>query len=795
MQIKYNRTIEDVAETLKNAKDRGERCSLLIGAGCSVDAGIPTAQGFVDQIKIKHPLAYQRAPEKTYPQCMAELMISERRALIAEYVDKAKINWAHIGIARLIQEGLVDRILTTNFDPLIVRACALLGEFPAVYDFAASRLFNAADVADKAVFHLHGQRTGFVIMNTDEECKKHSQYMAPIFDDAGRRRLWIVVGYSGENDPVFQHLANIDRFASGLYWVGYRDQEPPLHVREKLLNGDKDAYYVPGHDADSFFIRLTQRLGHFPPALVQKPFSYLDGIMSKLAQFRIPDQTPTLNVLSQTRSWIKAAKEEYEDAVPVTKARHKPSHFKISDHKNIDAETTRLLMAGQYASVIKLTKGMETVNISAKLKENLVWAHVMLGVQAGNTAKNIKISDSKTKKTRALKNISEHFKAALAIDPKNIAALNNWAIALTELARAEAGNDARQLYDEAFSHFKSANKIDVRDGAVLVNWARALAELAKRKTDDEASELETTESAEDLYLEALKKYKAAYGVNPEDLAVLNGWGIALALLAERKTGTEQDALYSEAFKKFRSALKIKPNESGVISNWGNGLSKYAKTKVGAEAERLHVAAINKYKIAVKKAKTVAPSLLNGLAGVLINYANTKDGEDQDRLYADAFENYEAALKIKPDDAIIWYNWAVDLCQLGGRKDGAQADDLFQRGVEKFNEALKIQPDMTDGMDALCSSLIVWAKKNGGTRAAALFAEAEEKLLECNRMVEGKGSYNLACIKALQGDLDACKGWLEHARLKKNLPIASYIEADEDFVSVRETVWFKQLVSN
>ena len=99
------RNIDEVVETLKNAARRGKKCTLLIGAGCSVKAGVPTAAGFVDIIKNNYPMAYKRAKEKTYPQCMAELSLSERRDLIAEYVDKAKINWAHIGIGQLMNRN------------------------------------------------------------------------------------------------------------------------------------------------------------------------------------------------------------------------------------------------------------------------------------------------------------------------------------------------------------------------------------------------------------------------------------------------------------------------------------------------------------------------------------------------------------------------------------------------------------------------------------------------------------------------------------------------------------------
>ena len=72
------RTIDDLAETMRKAKDRGRKCTLLIGAGCSVKAGIPTAAGFVDIIRSEYPQAYGRAREKSYPACMNELALSEQ---------------------------------------------------------------------------------------------------------------------------------------------------------------------------------------------------------------------------------------------------------------------------------------------------------------------------------------------------------------------------------------------------------------------------------------------------------------------------------------------------------------------------------------------------------------------------------------------------------------------------------------------------------------------------------------------------------------------------------------------
>lgn len=78
------RELADVLETVKRAKDRDKACTLLIGAGCSVKAGIPTANQFIEIIGKEYPRAYARAAKKTYPHVMAELSVAERHDLISE---------------------------------------------------------------------------------------------------------------------------------------------------------------------------------------------------------------------------------------------------------------------------------------------------------------------------------------------------------------------------------------------------------------------------------------------------------------------------------------------------------------------------------------------------------------------------------------------------------------------------------------------------------------------------------------------------------------------------------------
>ena len=175
-------------------------------------AGIPAAGGIVEYVEHNYGRKFARATQPTYPDVMAELHERERRDVIGHFVDSddLRVNWAHLCIGLLVHEGFVDRVLTTNFDPLVVRACAMLDDFPPVYDFGTSQLFQPANTPDKAVFYLHGQRSGFRMLHTVAECADHAKRLAPLIHETVQGRTVIVVGYSGANDPVFDLLAETD---------------------------------------------------------------------------------------------------------------------------------------------------------------------------------------------------------------------------------------------------------------------------------------------------------------------------------------------------------------------------------------------------------------------------------------------------------------------------------------------------------------------------------------------------------------------------------------------------------
>ncbi|MGN4837508.1 MULTISPECIES: hypothetical protein [Bacillus cereus group] len=282
------RDLEDIVSALKMAKEENINVNLLIGAGCSVTANIPAAQGMIDTIKEKYPREFKRAKIKDYPNCMSKLTPSERKNLISQIIKDAKINWTHIAIAQLLKNGYINRILTPNFDNLVQRACSLVGEFPAIYDLTTSSEFRTDLLFDKSVIHLHGQHTGFILCNTEKEVEAQSQVLKPIFEQLDRKSLWIVVGYSGNNDPIFKLLARKEVFEHRLFWIGYEDYEPSTMLKENLLLDGKYAFFTKGFNSDDFFVSVAQQLKCFPPAFVQKPFTYLSETLDTLAEYKVP---------------------------------------------------------------------------------------------------------------------------------------------------------------------------------------------------------------------------------------------------------------------------------------------------------------------------------------------------------------------------------------------------------------------------------------------------------------------------------------------------------------------------
>jgi hypothetical protein len=186
--------------------------SLLLGAGFSRSAGILTAAEIVEKQLRVHALLVDApstpAGQTDYTFLMSRLPPIDRADVIRKAIDAGggRINWAHLLLATLVEAGYVRRILTTNFDPLIVDALAVMGQPVRAFDLASSGHYLPNVLSPGAVVYLHGQAHSLILSNTPEELERLRQPVRSVLEDAVSDSTLVVIGYSGEGDFVFREL-------------------------------------------------------------------------------------------------------------------------------------------------------------------------------------------------------------------------------------------------------------------------------------------------------------------------------------------------------------------------------------------------------------------------------------------------------------------------------------------------------------------------------------------------------------------------------------------------------------
>jgi len=273
-----------------------------------------------------------------------------------------------------------------------------------------------------------------------------------------------------------------------------------MHVRERLLAKNKDAFFVKGYDADAFFIALSQKLGIFPPRLLAQPFTHIKSTMEMLTPYSFPGRDSQQEDVTQTpRQWIDAAIERFE---------------KGAMSEGAFAAALKLLLAGAYESVLAFRAEYDR-SPSPELGNPLCWAYVM---QANTLCEKAKKA-SGNEMDRLFGEAEEKYRAALTIKPTMEQALNNWGNALADWARLSVGEvRADLLFAEAGKKYEAAVGIRPDMAEALFNWGSALLDQSGTKTGEEA---------ERLFAGAAEKYQAALTIKPDMHEAFFKWGNVL----------------------------------------------------------------------------------------------------------------------------------------------------------------------------------------------------------------------------------------------------------------------------
>ncbi|MBB1092604.1 hypothetical protein HUU61_15075, partial [Rhodopseudomonas palustris] len=119
--------------------------------------------------------------------------------------------------------------------------------------------------------------------------------------------------------------------------------------------------------------------------------------------------------------------------------------------------------------------------------------------------------------------------------------------------------------------------------------------------------------------------------------------------------------------------------------------------------------------------------------------------------------------------------------------------LFAQAGEKYQAALAIKPDDHEVLNNWGTVLLEQAKRAGGEEAVLLVADAADKIVSAVN-IDPTNTYNLACVRALQGDEQGCRSALENAEKHRTLPPIEHLISDSDLDRVRSTPWFQDLIA-
>ena len=272
--------------------------ALLLGSGVSRSAQIPTgweitldlvsklaaAQGEEDVRSLSPKDWYKEkfGKDPDYSDLLDKLAKTpaERQQLIRGYLEPTEKERAdglkvptpaHRAIAKLVAQGYVRVVITTNFDRLMEKALDAEGVVPTV--------ISTEDQANGAmplihqrccVFKVHGDYLDTRIRNTEAELEAYpeafNQLLDRILDEFGL----IVCGWSAAWDPALRNA--IERTKSRRFSHYWAMRGEPTEQAQKLIE-HRQGLHVSISDADSFFSKLAGQVQAISEVSRQNPLS------------------------------------------------------------------------------------------------------------------------------------------------------------------------------------------------------------------------------------------------------------------------------------------------------------------------------------------------------------------------------------------------------------------------------------------------------------------------------------------------------------------------------------------
>lgn len=339
--------VEDVARRLvfarRDPKSGLRKNILLIGAGASVSAGIPTVRGLTQDLvlfvakRYEDTLGQRSLPKdksgqidfsRVSEQDLRQHLVNEG-LLTTEFASsedtvnypalydyifdkhmtnpddsreffngiianaKGAINWSHLAIGALVKRGYFSTVISTNFDQLALRGMIASDVMPIICDGPDTlNRISPAPVAPQLI-EIHGSRHSYMLRNTPASVGQLANdqnvigVLSRLFQNV---HSLLVVGYGGREDGFMNALISVaDHFSTkDIFWTEHSDNWENLSANaRRLLDASDQGRVLLGCDSDRFFLDLMQALRCEMPDIFGNPLIFAQSFLNDIKASRI----------------------------------------------------------------------------------------------------------------------------------------------------------------------------------------------------------------------------------------------------------------------------------------------------------------------------------------------------------------------------------------------------------------------------------------------------------------------------------------------------------------------------
>ena len=276
---------------------KNDTFSLLLGAGCSINSDIPSAEdciwewkrdiyktnnssslGWIDNYKnpkTQEIIQNWLNNQGTYPDrgskeeysfyaCKCYPIDEHRRQYFQKICSGKKPSIGYKTIPLLARKGMLDSVWTTNLDDLVVTACVGSEIQPIEITLdSVQRLNNRSqNRSELPVIKLHGDFKYGDLKNTEAELLNQDKTFRERLIEYVQDKHLIVVGYSGRDASLMDSLKEAYSKQGGgiLYWCGYGDNinSDVAELIQLANENGRRAFYIPTDGFDSTLRKITQ---------------------------------------------------------------------------------------------------------------------------------------------------------------------------------------------------------------------------------------------------------------------------------------------------------------------------------------------------------------------------------------------------------------------------------------------------------------------------------------------------------------------------------------------------------